>query len=247
MTPKTHEELRSHFELHEAGHVFSLIERLRLTQLLYRYPLRLVWALYVLFTCFVSIGIIATLAVFTRNPFIFPSLGPTAYLLFFTPLARASSPRHALLGHAIGILFGYLALFATGTLAPGAGLQRGIPWPTILAAAFSLSATGAAMVIIPRQSSSSGRHNSDRVIGSVVETAGTVGDRGSRRVVSRRGTHHQSPGRHFLSLVGISCSAVCSPALRMTLQCGLLRHAGDYRINRSSNLVKIRFGSESPS
>lgn len=147
MRPKTHEELRSHFELHEAGHVYGLMERLRLTQLLYRYPPRLVWAVYVLLTCFVSLGIIAALAVFTRNPFIFPSLGPTAYLLFFTPLARASSPRHAVLGHAIGIVFGYVALLATGPLEPGTGLRHGIHAPTILAAAFSLSATGAAMVL----------------------------------------------------------------------------------------------------
>ncbi len=145
--PRTHEELRSHFEHHEAGHVFGLMERLRLTRLLFRYPPRLVWAVYVLISCFVSIAIISTLAVLTGNPFVFPSLGPTAYLLFFTPLAQASSPRHALLGHAIGLACGYLALFATGTMGGGAGLQEGVHWPTVLAAAFSLSATGASMVL----------------------------------------------------------------------------------------------------
>lgn len=145
--PRTHGELRSHFELHQAGHVFGLIERLRLTQLLYRYPARLVWAVYVLTTCFISIAIISALAALTGNPFIFPSLGPTAYLLFFTPLARAANPRHALLGHAVGLACGYLALYATGTLSAGGGLQRGVHWPTVLAAAFSLSATGAIMVL----------------------------------------------------------------------------------------------------
>src|SRR5579875_2998785 len=117
---RTHEELRSHFERHEAGHVFGLFARFRLTRLLLRYPARAVWAGYVLITCFVSIAVISSVAVITENPFVFPSLGPIAYLLFFTPLARASSPRHALLGHAIGLACGYLALYATGTLNRGA-------------------------------------------------------------------------------------------------------------------------------
>ena len=145
MAARTHDELRSHFELHEAGHVFGLIERLRLTRLLLRYPVRLVWAAYVLITCFFSVAIIATVAVLTGNPFIFPSLGPTAYLLFFMPLARASSPRHALFGHAIGIVCGYLALLVTGA---NAGASGAVHWPTVLAAALSLSATGAAMVVL---------------------------------------------------------------------------------------------------
>ncbi len=42
--PRSHEEMRSHFQSHGAGHVFELIERLRLTRLLLRYPARLVWA-----------------------------------------------------------------------------------------------------------------------------------------------------------------------------------------------------------
>lgn len=145
--PRTHEEFKSHFEHHEAGHVFGLFARFRLTRLLLRYPARAVWAAYVLLTCFLSISVIASVAVVTGNPFVFPSLGPTAYLLFFTPLARASSPRHALLGHAIGIVFGYVALLITGSGAAGAGLRR-FDWSTVIAAAFSLSTTGAAMVLL---------------------------------------------------------------------------------------------------
>ncbi|HLI29754.1 MAG TPA: HPP family protein [Terriglobia bacterium] len=148
LPPRTPENLRSHFESHEAIHVFGLIERLRMTRLLFRYPPRFVWAAYVLITCFISIALISALAVFTGNPFVFPSLGPTAYLLFFTPLARASSPRHALLGHAIGLACGYLALYATGTLNRGAVLETGVNWPTVIAAASSLSATGALMVLL---------------------------------------------------------------------------------------------------
>ena len=147
MNERTPEELRSHFEAHEAGHVFGLVERLRLTRLLARYPARLVWAAYVMITCFISIAILSAIATLSGSPFVFPSLGPTAYLLFFTPLARASSPRHALLGHAIGLFFGYLALRMTGGAAGSAGLQGDLRWSAVFAAAISLSATGAAMVL----------------------------------------------------------------------------------------------------
>jgi len=145
---RTAEELRSHFERYEAEHVFGLFVRFPLARFLLRYPPRSVWAAYVLITCFVSIGVISSVAVITKNPFVFPSLGPTAYLLFFTPLARASSPRHALLGHAIGIVCGYLALLITRSNEAATGLSRGVEWSTVLAAALSLSITGAIMVLL---------------------------------------------------------------------------------------------------
>src|SRR6185437_3240178 len=52
---------------------------------------------------FVTIALLALVAVLTHNPFVFPSLGPTAYLFFFSPLAEASAPRNAIFGHAIGL------------------------------------------------------------------------------------------------------------------------------------------------
>jgi CBS domain-containing membrane protein len=45
----------------------------------------------------------------TRQRSVFPSLGPTAYLLFFSPLAKTSSPRNTIFGHAIGLICGYAA------------------------------------------------------------------------------------------------------------------------------------------
>ena len=38
---------------------------------------------------------------------VFPSLGPTAFLFFFMPLAPGASPRHALYGHALGLACGF--------------------------------------------------------------------------------------------------------------------------------------------
>jgi CBS domain-containing membrane protein len=147
MPRRTSDELRSHFEDHDAGHVFALIEQFRLTRLLSYYPARLTIAVYVLIGCFSSIATVSAVAFETRNPFVFPSLGPTAYLLFFTPLARSSSPKHAIIGHATGLVCGYMALLATHSTSTGGGLQSAIHEPTIFAAALSLGTTGAIMVL----------------------------------------------------------------------------------------------------
>jgi CBS-domain-containing membrane protein len=97
---------------------------------------------------FITIGVLALLALVSRNPFVFPSLGPTAYLLFFSPLAEASSPRNTIFGHAIGLICGYAAFTVTGAGTLSYGVHPGIFWPRILAAALSLSATGALMVLL---------------------------------------------------------------------------------------------------
>lgn len=115
--------------------------------LMNRFPPRLVWSVYVLLSGFVTIALLSVFAMFTDNPFVFPSLGPTAYLYFFSPLARASSPRHALFGHGIAIICGYVSLLVTGTILPQ-GLEHGITWQTGIAAALSLGSTGALMVLL---------------------------------------------------------------------------------------------------
>ena len=73
-------------------HILSLLRRLRLDWLLRHFPPRLVRSLYVFVNGFVTIGVLALLALVSRNPFVFPSLGPTAYLLFFSPLGKNVQP-----------------------------------------------------------------------------------------------------------------------------------------------------------
>lgn len=51
-------------------------------------------ALYVFANGFMTIALLAILGVLTDTPFVFPSLGPTAYLFFFAPLGTSSSPRN---------------------------------------------------------------------------------------------------------------------------------------------------------
>jgi CBS domain-containing membrane protein len=129
-------------------HVAVLLGRLKLAWLLLHFPPRLVWALYVLVNGFLTIALLAMLAVVTDSPFVFPSLGPTGYLLFIAPLAENSSPRNTIMGHAIGLICGYAAFVVTGAANLPFGVHAGVYWPRILAAALSLSATGAFMVLL---------------------------------------------------------------------------------------------------
>jgi hypothetical protein len=139
-------DLHTPFETHGSGHVHALVERLRLMGLMNRFPPRLVWSAYLLLNGFITIALLSIVAMFTNNPFVFPSLGPTAYLYFFSPLARQSSPRHALYGHGLALICGYLSLVVTGMALP-LGLAHGITWQTGTAAALSLGSTGALMVL----------------------------------------------------------------------------------------------------
>jgi len=54
------------------------------------------------------IGLLSLVALVTGTPFVFPSLGPTAFLFFFDPRAPSASPHHAMIGHAIGIACGQI-------------------------------------------------------------------------------------------------------------------------------------------
>ncbi|HEU5347662.1 MAG TPA: HPP family protein [Ktedonobacterales bacterium] len=94
-----------------------------------------------------SIGIMAALAIATGSPFIFPSLGPTAFLFFYTPTAPTASPRNAIIGHAIGVIAGYFSLVITGLTMAGPALAVGVNGPRVIAAALSLGLTSGLMVL----------------------------------------------------------------------------------------------------
>src|SRR5579883_5222 len=129
-------------------HVEALLERLGLGRLIRPVPARLIWALYVFVNGFLTIALLALLAAVTRVPMVFPSLGPTAYLLFFSPRSESASPHNTILGHAIGLISGYAAFWAMGMPGSITGPHDGLVWPRVFAAALSLAGTGALMILL---------------------------------------------------------------------------------------------------
>lgn len=128
--------------------VSGLFTRLRLPWLLQRHARVPVLALFSFINGCISIGLMSVLAVITHSPFIFPSLGPTAFLFFYTPTAPSASPRNTIIGHAVGALAGYFSLVITGLTGAGPALAIGVTWPRVIAAALSLGLTAGIMVLL---------------------------------------------------------------------------------------------------
>lgn len=126
--------------------VFGLAERARVPSLVQRHDSTAVLGLFAFVNGVIAIAIMSAVALVTGEPFIFPSLGPTAFLLFYTPMLPASSPRNCLIGHGIGAASGYLALVVFGLTNHGPALAEGIAWNRVGAAALSLGLTSGLMV-----------------------------------------------------------------------------------------------------
>lgn len=122
-------------------------ESLKFVNLLNNYNKTFVTFMYCIVNGFVSIAIMAAVAMWSKNPFIFPSLGPTAFLFFFSPKLPASSPRNTFMGHALGIFSGWFSLVIFGLLNDPNIIEGGIIWQRVMAAGLSLGLTCALMAL----------------------------------------------------------------------------------------------------
>lgn len=132
---------------HPPGTLKGLAQRLHLKPLLQRYPERWVWALFMFINGFVTVAVLAGIAMFSGSPFVFPSLGPTAFLVFFTPTLPTASPRNIIYGHGIGILCGFGSLWLCGLAQSPSAIRQGVDLARMVAAALSLASTGAGMIL----------------------------------------------------------------------------------------------------
>jgi CBS domain-containing membrane protein len=129
-----------------AAIVFGLARRFRVPALTERHDSTAVMGLFALVNGVIAIGAMAAVAFLTGEPFVFPSLGPTAFLLFYTPMLPAASPRNTVYGHLIGAAAGYLALVAFGLTDAEPALATSVTGARVGAAALSLGLTSGAMV-----------------------------------------------------------------------------------------------------
>jgi len=144
----TGQEQRKPLALFEPAQVQGILGRLRMDWLLTHFPPRLVWSAFMLVNGFISIALMSLAALGLKTSFIFPSLGPTAFLFFFNPEAPSASPRHTIFGHAIGILCGYGALWATGLQHAQWHPGTEVHLARVMAAALALASTGAFMILL---------------------------------------------------------------------------------------------------
>lgn len=123
------------------------LRRHTVVELRRRFSRRAAEAIFTFINGTLSIGILAAVALLADAPFIFPSLGPTAYLLFYRPKAAASTPRSTVLGHLIGAVCGWMSLAVFGLADQPSAFVAGMEWARVGAAALSLGSTGALMIL----------------------------------------------------------------------------------------------------
>ncbi|GHO46816.1 HPP family protein [Ktedonospora formicarum] len=127
--------------------VRGLITRLRIPWLMAHHSKAIVLTLFSFFNGCISIGLMAMLAAITGSPFIFPSLGPTAFLCYYAPTSPTASPHNIIIGQLIGTLMGYLSLIVTGLTTADPAISGGVTWSRVLAAALSLGLTSGLMIL----------------------------------------------------------------------------------------------------
>lgn len=126
----------------------GIIQALHLERLASRYSRTTVMAVFNLINGSFSIALVAFVALVTQEAFIFPSLGATAFILFYVPMAQPASPRNTLCGHLIGALMGLLSLYIFGLQGEASAFLTGVDLPRVGAAALSLGLTSCLMVIL---------------------------------------------------------------------------------------------------
>jgi CBS-domain-containing membrane protein len=126
--------------------VAGIARRLRLPYLVERHSSTAVMGVFSLVNGVISIGLMAAAAWVTGSAFVFPSLGPTAFLFFYTPTLASASPRNTVFGHLIGVLAGYLALVLFDLTEAAPALATSVTLPRVAAAALSLGLTSGLMV-----------------------------------------------------------------------------------------------------
>jgi|1185.fasta_scaffold35812_2 hypothetical protein len=97
-----------------------------------------VWAAVV---CAVALGVAGLVGILLHQPWIFPSLGPTLMVLLETPGQPAARPRNVLVGHAVAVAAGYLALVVAGLRTAPAVVQAGLDGRYVMSAVIALAGT----------------------------------------------------------------------------------------------------------
>ncbi|MCA1666217.1 MAG: HPP family protein [Thermomicrobia bacterium] len=104
-------------------------------------------ALYTFAAAFIAIAVSGLAAYLLKQPLLFPSLGPTALLIFGAPVAENASPRNTFIGHGVAIAVGFGSLALFGLMHAPAMLQTGVSPARIGAAAFSVALTGGILIL----------------------------------------------------------------------------------------------------
>ncbi|MEV1117960.1 HPP family protein [Actinosynnema sp. NPDC049800] len=96
---------------------------------------------YAFALCLAVLAAVGGVALLVKQPYLFPSLGPTVMLFFESPLQKSAAPRSALIGHGVAILAGAGCLALFGLTEHPPVIQEGVTGVRVGAAALAVALT----------------------------------------------------------------------------------------------------------
>ncbi len=108
----------------------------------------LVSMVFVLASGATAIGIITFMAWLTDLPLLFPPLGPSAFILFYTPLAENACPRNVILAHGLAVCCGLAAFHGAAAIFGASETPDTFNWHSVAAMVTAMASVSLAMVAL---------------------------------------------------------------------------------------------------
>jgi hypothetical protein len=105
-------------------------------------------ALYAALLSLAVLALSGAVGLALKQPWLFPSLGPTVMLFFQSPRQRASRPLNTLVGHGVALVIGYLCLVVFGLVGAPPVPSAGLTVPYLIAGALSVALTTGILALL---------------------------------------------------------------------------------------------------
>jgi CBS-domain-containing membrane protein len=105
-------------------------------------------ALYAAVLAILTLAISGVVGLLIKQPWLFPSLGPTVMLFFESPKQPSSRPLNTIVGHVIGIAVGFACYTAFGLTGHPSAPLGGLTVSYVIAAALAVGLTTAALKLL---------------------------------------------------------------------------------------------------
>jgi hypothetical protein len=105
-------------------------------------------AAYAAILCLVVLAITGAVGLALKQPWLFPSLGPTVMLFFESPEQASSRPVNTLVGHAVGLLAGAACFYALGLAGQPPAPVGGLNGAYLVAGVLSVAITTLVLTLL---------------------------------------------------------------------------------------------------
>ena len=125
----------------------SKVFRLRFFYVATRGNIKRLIAVYVFVTSFLGLSVLGGITLLFYWPLLFPSLGPTTFLIFYAPARAMSWPRNCIMGHLSGMVCGFLAFLVLYCFFPEKAMKTEFDLIKILFISGAVGLTALIMVL----------------------------------------------------------------------------------------------------